>query len=51
MAESMKLLIHSAKQILQITDRNEKVLAGAQMKNMRVLTAKPDDGLSIVVTR
>jgi len=48
---SMKLLLHSAKQVIQVTDGGEKVLAGSQMKSMRVLTAKPDDGISIVVAR
>lgn len=51
MGEPMQLLIHSAKQVVQITDNNERVLAGNQMKNIKLLNAKPDDGISIVVDK
>lgn len=51
MGEPMQLLIHSAKQVVQITAGREKVLTGGQLKNIMVLNAKPEDGLSIVVDR
>jgi len=51
MAEPMQLLIHSAKQVVQITTEKEQVLAGNQMKNIKLLNSKPEDGLSIVVDK
>ncbi|CAL8115412.1 unnamed protein product [Orchesella dallaii] len=49
--EPMRLLIHSAKQIVQVTSGKEKLLKGTQMKNIKILNAKPGDGLSIVINR
>lgn len=36
---------------MQVTGDGERVLKGAQMKSVKVLNAKPNDGLSIVVNR
>lgn len=50
-SEPMRLLVHSAKQVVQVTSENEKVLKGPEMRNLKVLNAKPGDGLSIIVSR
>lgn len=49
--EPMRLLVHSAKQVVQVTSENERILKGPEMRNLKVLNAKPGDGLSIVVNR
>jgi len=47
--EAMLLLVHSAKQIVKVTNNRELCLKGAEMKSISVLASKPGDGLSIVV--
>ncbi|CAG7731650.1 unnamed protein product [Allacma fusca] len=47
----MQLLVHSARQIVQVTSSGENFLTGGQMKNLKVITAKPDDGLSVVADK
>lgn len=47
----MRLLVHSAKQVVQVTSEGERVLKGSEMKTLKILNSKPGDGLSIVVNR
>lgn len=49
--EPMRLLVHSAKQVVQVTSEKETILKGGEMRNVKVLCAKPGDGISIVVNR
>jgi hypothetical protein len=51
MTEPMMLLIHSAKQVVQVATGKERVLVGTQMKNVRVFSAKANDGISIVAAK
>jgi len=51
MADSMMLLIHSAKQVVQVASNRQEKAVGAQMKNLRVLSGKTDDGISIVCSK
>lgn len=46
-----KLLIHSAKQIVQVVENGERKLTGHQMKSLAILEERADDGCSLVVDR
>ena len=46
-----RLLVHSAKQIVQVVNNGARVLAGDAMKTLAVLEADNTEGLSIVVNR
>jgi len=48
MSETYRLLIHSARQIVQICSNKQKLLKGQELKSLKILVAKPADGLSIV---
>ncbi|KAL5015212.1 hypothetical protein ScPMuIL_009482 [Solemya velum] len=43
------LLLHSAKQIVQVSNTRAQFLRGAQLQNLIVLEAKEDEGVSILV--
>ena len=53
MSEGHRLLVHSARQLVQVTATGEKLLTGARsMNSLAVLERRPDgQGVSVVVDR